>query len=352
MPRDCFHWKNSTSPRPILRIDMSKLNVDVAIIGAGPAGLTAAIYTRRALLSTVVFEKRTPGGQLSETECIENFPGIDEKTTAPALMDQMRRQAVRLGTEISLDEVVRIFVEQPGSDRPQQPRRMHLVTSAGECEARTVIIASGSRPRPLPAAGADRFKGKGVSYCATCDGFFFREKRVLVVGGGDSALTEALYLTRFAAWVGVVIRHREDDPRAFRASRLLQDRARAHPGIEFLWDRTIEEIHGDAFVSSVTFRRLSTGDRESSPIDGVFVSIGHTPETGFLRGTVDLDQHGYVITNPALATNIAGVFAAGDVRAFTSRYAQAVIAAGDGAIAAIEAERYLFDHTSPPTSIS
>ena len=326
---------------------MSTRNTDVAIIGAGPAGLTAAIYTRRALLSTVIFEKRTPGGQLKETECIENFPGIDPKTTAPGLMDQMHRQAERLGTQILLEEVRGISVNDPPAPAHSPQRAsIRLVTPEGECVARTVIIASGSRPRPLPAQGAERFKGRGVSYCATCDGFFFRGKRVLVVGAGDSALTEALYLTRFADWVGVVIRHPEDDPKAFRASRILQDRARAHPAIRFLWNRTIEEIHGDSFVSEVTLQDRSTGNRESCPIDGVFVSIGHTPETEFLKGFVDLDQHGYVLTDSMLRTQIPGVFAAGDVRAFTSRYAQAVIAAGDGAIAAIEAERYLSDHAS------
>jgi len=325
---------------------MSKRNVDVAIIGAGPAGLTAAIYTRRSLLTTVVFEKRTPGGQLKETESIENFPGIDEKTTAPALMDQMHRQAVRLGAEITLEEIVGLAIPAPSAPASHPERQFRLVTSTGEYEARTVIIASGSRPRPLPAAGADRFKGRGVSYCATCDGFFFREKRVLVVGAGDSALTEALYLTRFADWVGVVIRHAEGDPKAFRASRLLQDRARAHPGLEFLWNRTIDEVHGDTFVTGVTFRNLSTGDSEPFPIDGVFVSIGHTPETGYLQGTIELNEHGYIVTDDSLGTSVDGVFAAGDVRAFTSRYAQAVIAAGDGAIAAIEAERYLFDQAA------
>ncbi|MBN1859491.1 FAD-dependent oxidoreductase [Candidatus Bipolaricaulota bacterium] len=328
---------------------MSKRSADLAIIGAGPAGLTAAIYARRALLSTVVFEKRTPGGQLRETECIENFPGIDEKTTAPALMDRMRHQASQLGAEIVLEEVVEIGVaDRPPSGHPQLEKRFHLVTSDSTCTARAVIIASGSRPRPLPAKGADRFKGKGVSSCATCDGFFFREKRVVVVGAGDSALTEALYLTRYANWVGIVIRHPEEDPKAFRASRLLRDRAQAHPGIEFLWNRTISEVHGEAFVSGVTFRNASTGDEERLPIDGVFVSIGHTPETGFLQGTVELNEHGYVMTDAALGTNVAGLFAAGDVRAFTSRYAQAVIAAGDGAIAAIEAERYLFDLDRTP----
>ena len=345
----CSRWRISIYREPILLVAMSKRNTDVAIIGAGPAGLTAAIYTRRALLSTVIFEKRTPGGQLKETECIENFPGIDEKTTAPGLMDQMHRQAERLGTKVLLEEVREIAVDAPSDSRyPYPPQRapIRLVTAEGECVARTVIIASGSRPRPLPAQGADRFKGRGISYCATCDGFFFRGKRVLVVGAGDSALTEALYLTRFADWVGIVVRHPEQDPKAFRASRILQDRARSHPAIHFLWNRTIDEVRGDSFVSEVTLRNPSTGSREPCAIDGVFVSIGHTPETDFLKGFVDLDQRGYVMTDSMLRTHIPGVFAAGDVRAFTSRYAQAVIAAGDGAIAAIEAERYLSDPSS------
>jgi len=306
--------------------------VDVAIVGAGPAGLTAAIYVGRALLSTVVIEKALPGGQLNETDVIENWPGFAETVSAPELMGQLRAQAERFGAQFFLDEVSRI---EPGD-------RTHAIfTSERSIQARTVILACGSRPKELPAEGASRLKGKGLSYCATCDGFFFRGKRIIEVGAGDSGLTESLFLTRFADSVSIVVRHPEDDPSAFRASGILQQRARENPKIAFLWNRVVDAVLGEDRVEGARLRDLTTDETEDVPIDGVFVNIGHLPQTEFLRDTVDLDPAGYIVTDGRLRTNAPGVFAAGDARIDAHRYAQGVVAAGEGAIAAIEAEKHL-----------
>ncbi len=308
--------------------------VDVVIIGAGPAGLTAAVYAGRALLPTVVIEKGLPGGQLNETDLIENWPGFAEAVSAPELMRQLRSQAERFGAQFVLDEVLRI---EPGS-------RTHTVTTSEETyEARTVILACGSRPRDLPAEGAQRLKGKGLSYCATCDGFFFQNKRIIEVGAGDSGLTEALFLTRFVESISIVIRHPEDDPKAFRASAILQQRIREHPKIDLLWNRVVDAVVGEDRVEAVRLRNLATEETEDIPIDGVFVNIGHIPQTDFLRSLIDLDSAGFIMTDARLRTNIPGVFAAGDARIDANRYAQAVVAAGEGAIAAIEVEKYLAD---------
>jgi thioredoxin reductase (NADPH) len=308
------------------------LRYDVSIIGAGPAGLTAAIYAGRALLSTLVLEKAVPGGQLNETEFIENFPGFEEKTSAPELMKRMHKQAERLGAEFILEEVTDLV---PTDD-------VFLIQGVRQSYCtRAVIIASGSRPRELEVEGEKRLKGKGLSYCATCDGYFFQEKRVLVVGAGDSALTEALFLSRFATSVGIIVRHPKDDPHALRASPILQREAFENPKIHFIWNKTIETLLGEKHLTGVVLKDLATGDLQETKTDGLFVNIGHLPETEYLRGTATLDEHGYVITDDHLGTNLSGVFAAGDVRIVTNRYAQAVVAAGDGAIAAIEVEKYL-----------
>ena len=306
--------------------------VDVLIVGAGPAGLTAAIYSGRALRSTLLLEKGLPGGQLNETDLIENWPGYAEAIPAPELMSQVRGQAERFGASIVLGDVSHI---EPGN--PYHT----VVTSQASFSARTVILCPGSRPKELPAEHAAQFKGKGLSYCATCDGFFYRDKDILQIGAGDSGLTESLFLTRFAASVTIVVRHPEDDPKAFRASAILQQRAKEHPKIRFLWNRIVESIQGEAHVTGVTTQDLKTGTRESVPIDGVFVNIGHLPQTDFLQGIIELDSEGFIRTNEHLHTNIPGIFAAGDARVFANHYAQAVVAAGEGAIAAIEAEKYL-----------
>jgi len=305
---------------------------DVAVIGAGPAGLTAAIYTGRALRSTIVIEKALPGGQLNETDVIENWPGIEEAAPAPQLMKQLRAQAERFGAEILLDEVVRIE-SADGTHR--------VVTPRDSIVAKTIILACGSRPRELPAEGADRLKGKGLSYCATCDGFFLQGKSIIEVGAGDSGFTEALFLTRFVDSLSIVVRHTEDDPKAFRASAILAQRVREHPKIRFLWNRILEELVGEDHVTGVRLKNLATGETEELPIDGVFVNIGHLPQTDFLKGTIELNDDGYIVTDTRLRTNVAGVFAAGDARIDAHRYAQGVVAAGEGAIAAIEVEKYL-----------
>lgn len=307
-------------------------SLDVVIVGAGPAGLTAAIYTGRALLSTVIVEKGLPGGQLAETDQIENWPGFAETMSARELMGALRSQAERFGARIVQDSVVRI---EPGES-------LHRVIAAhGSYEAKSIILAPGSRPKELPAKGAARLKGKGVSYCATCDGYFFQDKRILEVGAGDSGLTESLFLTRFAESISIVVRHPEDDPKALRASGILRKRAREHPKIEFLWNSLIDEVLGDDRVTGVRLRDLSTGETRSVEIDGIFVNIGHVPQTQFLQGTVDLDEDGYIITDTSLHTSVPGILAAGDARILAHQYAQGIVAAGEGAIAALEAQNYV-----------
>jgi len=307
-------------------------SVDVAIIGAGPAGLTAAIYAGRALLSPIVIEKGLPGGQLNETDLIENWPGFEEAVSARELMRKVHVQAERFGARFVSDEVMRI---ESGNGAYK------LVMTEGTITARTVILACGSRPRELPAENAARLKGKGLSYCATCDGFFFQGKRILEVGAGDSGLTESLFLTRFVDSVSIVVRHPQDDPKALRASAILQKRAREHPKVDFLWNRVIDAVLGTDRVEGARLRDLATGETEEVAIDGIFVNIGHLPQTDFLRDTVDLDAEGYIVTNPQLHTNRPGIFAAGDARIDAMQYAQGVVAAGEGAMAAIEAEKFL-----------
>ena len=307
-------------------------SLDVVVIGAGPAGLTAALYTGRALLSTRVVEKAIPGGQLSETDQIENWPGFAETIAAPDLMDALRKQVERFGAEFVQDEVVRI--------EPGDPHHL-VVTPRATFEAKAVILAPGTRPKELPADGAARLKGKGVSYCATCDGFFFQGKSIVEVGAGDSGLTESLFLTRFVESVSIVVRHPQGDPRAIRGSAILRERALAHPKIRFLWNSVVEGVTGEDRVDGVRLRDLGTNETRHVETDGVFVNIGHTPQTEFLRGAVALDEDGYIVTDERLNTDVPGIFAAGDARVFAHRYAQGVVAAGEGAIAAIEAEKHI-----------
>jgi len=308
------------------------LQYDVIIIGAGPAGLSAAIYTGRAQRSTLVLEKALPGGQLNETDYIENFPGFEEKIAGPELMSRMRKQAERFGAQITLDTTVGIAPIDGG----------YVVKGTGrEYSGRTLILASGSHPRELAVEGAKHLKGKGVSYCATCDGYFFRGKRLLEVGAGDSGLTEALFLTKFAESVGIIVRHPESDPHALRGSAILRRRAMDHPKIHFLWNRVVERVVGEDRVTAILLKDLESGRLEEVPADGLFINIGHVPETAYLQGQVNLDEHGYILTDERRQTNLPGVFAAGDLRVGTRRYAQAIVAAGDGAAAAIEAEKYL-----------
>ncbi len=307
---------------------------DVIVVGGGPAGLTAGIYARRAGLDTVVLERGLAGGQLAEAVTVENYPGFPEPIPGPELGDRMRKQFTNLGGE---------FLRAEARGLRRTGAHWTVETDSGELVARAVIIATGGIPRELPAKGAREFKGRGVSYCATCDGFFFRGKRVLMVGAGDAALEEALYLADICEKVYVAVRHPEDDPHAIRAEAVLRERARSHPRIEFLWNVTVEEVRGDTVVREVVLRDLGTGELRPFPVDGVFVKIGYRPATDWLRGVVELDAQGYVVTDVWMRTGQPGVFAAGDVRAPTGRYAQAVISAAEGAIAALQAHEYILD---------
>ena len=311
---------------------MSEQTTDVIIIGSGPAGYTAAIYLGRAGYRPVVIAGAlTPGGQLVNTTEVENFPGFPDGIMGPDLMDAMRKQAERFGAEIVYDDVVSADV-QGDSKR--------VVLDGGDTyTARAVIVATGSQVRKLGVPGEAEYSGRGVSYCATCDGFFFRGKPIVVVGGGDSALTEADFLSRFGSSVTVI--HRRD---TFRASRILVDRAEKNPKVDFRMNAVVERVNGDdeSGAHSVTIRDTVTGDMTEIPANGVFVAIGHTPATGFLHGALQLDEHGYITVDGASTrTSVPGVFAAGDV--VDGVYRQAISAAGMGCRAALDAQAYLVE---------
>lgn len=296
---------------------------DVIIIGAGPAGLTAALYTSRAGLSTLVIEREVPGGQVATTDEVENYPGIPH-TTGPELAAVMERQAADFGAEMMMADVEELTVEG---------RVKAVSTDNGTFHARALIIASGAKPRELGVPGERRLRGRGVSYCATCDGAFFRGQDLVVVGGGDSAVQEAIFLTRFARRVTIV--HRRDQ---LRAIKVLQDKAFKNPKVEFVWDSVVEEIMGDEHVERVRLKNLRTGEATDRPADGVFVYVGIRPVSGFLPASIALAD-GYVVTDDHLQTSVEGVFAAGDIRPKPLR--QITTAVADGATAAMAAEHYL-----------
>ena len=305
---------------------------DVIIVGSGPAGYTAAVYAARARLNPLVFEGAvTAGGALMNTTDVENFPGFPDGVIGPDLMDGMRKQAERFGAVLVADDVTAV-------DLKANPK---VVTVGNDTYlAKTVIIATGSRYKELAADGEKRLSGHGVSWCATCDGFFFREQDIAVVGGGDSALEEAMFLTRFANSVTVI--HRRD---ALRASKIMQDRAFANPKIRFVWDSEVVEVLGEHKVSGVRLRNRKTGAESTLPVNGMFVAIGHDPRTELFAGQLAMDDEGYLIVEqPSTRTGVDGVFAAGDVVDHT--YRQAVTAAGTGCAAALDAERWLADHES------
>jgi len=299
----------------------------VVILGTGPAGLTAAIYTARANLQPLVIEGNEPGGQLTTTTEVENFPGFPEGIMGPELMDNMRRQAERFGAEFR-----RGFVT--GVDLSRRPFRI-TVDETDVIEAEALIIATGASARHLGIPGEDENIGRGVSYCATCDGFFYRGKKVLVIGGGDSAMEEANFLTRFA---DVTVVHRRNE---LRASKIMQERARANPKISWVLNAVpVEVIADERGFKALKVRDKETGEERLLEADGMFVAIGHKPNTDFLRGQIDMDEVGYVKTVPGTAqTNVPGVFACGDVQ--DSRYRQAITAAGSGCMAALDCERFL-----------
>jgi thioredoxin reductase (NADPH) len=295
------------------------------IIGSGPAGLTAGIYAGRANLTPLLFAGGQYGGQLMLTTDVENYPGFPEGVMGPELMEMFRAQAARFGTEILDFDVTR--VDFSGAT-------LRVWVDDHEYQAETVIVASGASALWLGLDSETRLRGRGVSSCATCDGAFFKEKEIVVVGGGDTALEEALFLTRFGKTVAVV--HRRDE---LRASKIMQQRALDHPKISFIWDSAIEEVMGETRVSGIRVRNLKTGEVTQRAADAVFVAIGHKPNTEIFAGQLDLDDKGYVRSSDGVHTGIPGVFVAGDVYDF--RYRQAVTAAGSGCRAAIEAERYL-----------
>ncbi len=300
---------------------------DLVIIGSGPAGLTAAIYAARANLSPLLIEGWQSGGQLTTTTEVENYPGFAKGIMGPELMKEMRAQAGRFGTEFLTGDVSAV------SFNKNLPL---ILTIDGErtVEAKTAIIATGASAIPIGLPNEKRLTGHGVSTCATCDGFFFRGKELIVVGGGDSAMEEANFLTKFATKVSLV--HRRDK---LRASRIMQDRAIKNEKVSFIWNAVVEDILGHEVVTGVWLKNVVTGKTSEVPCAGVFVAIGHRPNTALFAGQIDMDEKGYIRTHAGTATSIPGVFAAGDVQ--DSSYRQAVTAAGSGCMAAIDAERFL-----------
>ena len=300
---------------------------NVIVIGSGPAGLTAALYTARANLKPLVIEGLEAGGQLMLTTLVENWPGYRDGIDGPDLMAAMREQAQRFGAEIIRGNVTSV-------DLLSHP--FTVKTSDAEYRARALIVATGASARLLGLASERSLLGHGVSTCATCDGYFFRGKPIAVVGGGDSAMEEAIFLTRFASHVTVV--HRRD---TLRASKIMQDKAFANPKISFEWNADVEEIKdtGKGEVTSMVIRNHQTGDVKDIPVDGVFVAIGHTPNTALFNGQLDTDANGYIVTHAGSRTSVPGVFACGDVQDHV--YRQAITAAGSGCMAAIDAEKYL-----------
>lgn len=297
----------------------------VVIIGSGPAGYTAAVYAARADLEPVIIEGLESGGQLMLTTDVENYPGFPDGIMGPEMMDLFRKQAERFGTKIISGTVTEV-------DMSRRPFR--LTVNSEEVLAEAVIVATGASARWLDVPGEEKLRGHGVSACATCDGFFFREREIAVVGGGDTAMEEALFLTKFGSKVTII--HRRDE---FRASKIMVQRAMDHPKIEIRWNSTVEEILGDREVTGVTLRDTVTGDLSELPVQGVFIAIGHDPNTSLFVDKLDLDEAGYLLTFEGTATSVPGIFGAGDVVDHT--YRQAITAAGMGCQAAIDAERWL-----------
>lgn len=297
----------------------------VIIIGSGPAGYTAAIYAARSNLSVLMFQGYQPGGQLTLTSEVENYPGFEEGILGPEMMEKFEHQARRFGAELIPEDVIAVDFSQ---------RPFVVTTDSGDYRAETIIIATGASAKWLGLPSEKLLQGRGVSACATCDGFFFKNKDVVVIGGGDTAMEEATFLTRYVNHVTLI--HRRD---TFRASKIMQDRARKNPKISFLMDSEVTEILGEDVVTGVRVRNLKTNEETVLETQGVFLAIGHQPNTALFKGTIDMDQAGYIVPVEHTMTNIPGVFAAGDVT--DHRYRQAVTAAGDGCRAAIDVERWL-----------
>ena len=303
----------------------TKTSYDVIIIGAGPAGYTAGIYCSRARHDTLIISGLLPGGQLMNTTDVENYPGFDEGIMGPDLMLTMRKQAERMNTTIIDDVVVNVdFRAKP----------FKVLTGSEEYEAKAVIVCTGATPRKIGIEGEQTFSGKGVSYCATCDGAFFRNQDIAVVGGGDTCMEEATFLTKFASKVHII--HRRD---TFRASKIMQDRALNNENIEVHWNSVIEDIKGDQKVQQIILKDTKTGENKTLEMGGVFVAIGHEPNTELFKNQLEMDENGYIIQKQNTETSVKGVFTAGDVH--DHRYRQAVTAAGFGCMSAIDVEKYL-----------
>jgi len=311
--------ETSAMPRPDVE--------NVIIIGSGPAGWSAAIYAARADLRPLLITGNEMGGQIALTTEVENFPGF-ESITGPDLVERMQKQAERFDTEVLIDYVTEIDVNGPP----------FTVTTANErvFKTKSIIVATGASPRRLGVPNEERLTGRGVSYCATCDGFFFRGKDIVVVGGGDSALQESLFLTKFGSKVRIV--HRRDQ---LRAGATLQRRARENPKIEFVWNSVVESIKGSAKVESITLKNVVTGETSETPTDGVFVYVGHLPNNQLFEGKLAMDDEGYLVTDKLMRTSVPGIFAAGEIQ--DHRFKQAATSAGQGVAAALEIEKFLAD---------
>ena len=309
-------------------VNKKKTKFDIVIIGAGPSGYTAGIYCSRAGYDTLILSGILPGGQLANTTEVENYPGFEKGIMGPDLMIEMRKQTQRMGTTIIDDEVVDVdFRHKP----------FKVLTASEEYEGRAVIIATGANPRKLGIQGEQTFAGKGVSYCATCDGPFFRNQELIVVGGGDSAVEEATFLTKFATTVHLV--HRRA---SLRASKIMQERAMNNNKIKFYWNSAVTDIKGDQKMRQAVLKNIKTGEEKTLDVAGLFVAIGHEPNTKLFKKQIDLDDEGYIVLKNKTHTNIEGVFAAGDVH--DRSYRQAVTAAGFGCMAAIDVDKYLTEN--------
>lgn len=299
---------------------------DIIIVGGGPAGLTAGLYTSRARLKSLLIEKALPGGQVMTVEWVENYPGFEGGISGIELGQRMERQARRFGLEIIQGSVTEVSLHNK--------IKKILLEDAQVYEAKALIIATGANPKPLGIEGEERYRGRGVSYCATCDGAFFKGKNIAVIGGGNSAVQEAIFLTRFAEAVYIV--HRRDE---LRATRIIQEEAFANPKIKFIWNSAPEKIDGGETVNALFLRNVMTGETSRLSVEGVFIYIGYIPNTGFLKGLVKLDEGNYIITDEEMSTSVPGIFAAGDVRAKSLK--QIATAVGDGATATYSAEKYI-----------
>jgi thioredoxin reductase (NADPH) len=302
---------------------------NVVVIGSGPAGLTAALYTARANLNPLLITGNEIGGQVSITNDVENYPGFPQGTTGPELVQLMQKQAERFGTRIQIDEVTEVDFSRGSPFR--------LKTNSQEHQAKSVIVCTGATPRRLGVPGEDENIGKGVSFCATCDGFFFRGKDVVVVGGGDSALEEALFLTRFVDSVRII--HRRDQ---LRAGQTLQQRAFDNEKISFVWDTIVEQVIGNGAVRAIQIKNVKTGLKSELATDGLFIYIGHLPNSWLFDGQLEMDQAGYLISDKFMQTSVPGVFAAGEIQ--DSHFRQVATSVGQGCAAAIQCERWLAEH--------